>query len=230
MVKFSRQQQRSLQTWTNAQVFNLAAMDMLRCVCDCPILVILLLDSWPSAGTHHNFCDIQMAIQVASFSFACSVELSTLARISAERYLGVARPFHRNAKRWQITISISEVLFCPLVKGSPLAMERPNIQGAVCILPSNASRERKSHKKESKMAKRAGYIIIPFLVVWLPLVTTILINGINFATMQEVEIMSVSIACITSLSNPIMYAAVNPHFRTGFYQLKTMLTFSALCR
>lgn len=38
---------------------------------------------------------------------------------------------------------------------------------------------------------------------------------------QDIEILSVSVACITSLSDPIIYAAVNPQFRTEFYKLKT---------
>lgn len=37
---------------------------------------------------------------------------------------------------------------------------------------------------------------------------------------QDVEILSVSVACITSLSDPIIYAAVNPQFRTEFSRLK----------
>nr|XP_061812953.1 dopamine D2-like receptor [Nerophis lumbriciformis] len=392
--------QKSLQTWTNALVVNLAAVDTLRCVCDCPILLaVLVLDSWPGASTYHGLCDVQ----VASFSFACCVQLSTLACISAERYLGVARPFQSSRRRLRIAMFISltwlsafgvaflsltytkdspvhmrcnslaktqtssydtfgiYILFplwascfglivgfyvgifavvrahnrkifdkgifpvsnrektegkvedrlnepctsqlqqseaespngdsnsvplapttsireekrlsendpriglqstvvlatqkadkaqslewsfmeagaeppngyegaavkssttkpcelgsnheakkqsgqrethdkapcevkvtsinvCaslhvtdpvgPIEKGLSVAVESPNIQGAVCMLPSNTSRERKSKKKESKMAKRAGYIILTFLVFWMPLVTTILINWI----------------------------------------------------
>lgn len=37
---------------------------------------------------------------------------------------------------------------------------------------------------------------------------------------QDVEILSVSVSCITSLSDPIIYAAVNPQFRTEFHRLK----------
>lgn len=37
---------------------------------------------------------------------------------------------------------------------------------------------------------------------------------------QHVEVLSVSVSCITSLSNPIIYAAVNPQFRTEFHRLK----------
>ncbi|KAM7396935.1 hypothetical protein PAMP_019938 [Pampus punctatissimus] len=104
---------------------------------------------------------------------------------------------------------------------------KQNVEGAVCMMPSKASKERANKKKESKMAKRAGYIIITFLLFWLPLITTILLNFVvhknkntQITIIQDVEILSVSVACITSLSDPIIYAAVNPQFRTEFYRLK----------
>ncbi|XP_008281480.1 dopamine D2-like receptor [Stegastes partitus] len=101
-------------------------------------------------------------------------------------------------------------------------------EGAVCMMPSKAGKERASKKKESKMAKRAGYIIITFLLFWLPLIATILMNFVvhnnkntQAKIIQDLEILSVSVACITSLSDPIIYAAVNPQFRTEFNRLKS---------
>ncbi|KAI3371172.1 hypothetical protein L3Q82_023802 [Scortum barcoo] len=101
------------------------------------------------------------------------------------------------------------------------------MEGAVCMMPSKASKERASKKKESQMAKRASYIIITFLLFWLPLITTILVNFVvhknkntQVTIIRDVEILSVSVACLTSLSDPIIYAAVNPQFRTEFYKLK----------
>ncbi|KAM3609839.1 uncharacterized protein V6R79_021038 [Siganus canaliculatus] len=107
---------------------------------------------------------------------------------------------------------------------------KPNVEveGAVCMMPSKANKERVSKKKESKMAKRAGYIIISFLLFWLPLITTVLVNFVvhNNKKMQtylitDLEVLSVSVACITSLSDPIIYAAVNPQFRTEFQRIKS---------
>ena len=47
--------------------------------------------------------------------------------------------------------------------------------------------------------------------------------------MQDVEILSVSLSCVTSLTDPIIYAAVNPQFRTEFDRIrnkvKSALTF-----
>lgn len=40
------------------------------------------------------------------------------------------------------------------------------------------------------------------------------------ALIQDLEILTVSVACVTSLSDPIIYAAVNPQFRTEFDRLR----------
>uniref|UniRef100_UPI0037E9A9C8 D(2) dopamine receptor-like n=1 Tax=Semicossyphus pulcher TaxID=241346 RepID=UPI0037E9A9C8 len=107
------------------------------------------------------------------------------------------------------------------------AKQTMTAEGAVCMMPSRAGKERANKRKESKMAKRAGYIIITFLLFWLPLITTILVNFVVHKNkkppviiVQHVEVLSVSVACITSLSDPIIYAAVNPQFRTEFYRIK----------
>uniref|UniRef100_A0A3B3HDH7 G-protein coupled receptors family 1 profile domain-containing protein n=1 Tax=Oryzias latipes TaxID=8090 RepID=A0A3B3HDH7_ORYLA len=96
------------------------------------------------------------------------------------------------------------------------------MEGAVCMMPSKAGKERARKKKESKMAKRAGYIIITFLLFWLPLIITIMVNCLinRNKNTQNLDVLSVSVACITSLSDPMIYAAVNPQFRSEFYKLK----------
>ncbi|KAJ0069319.1 hypothetical protein NL108_003251, partial [Boleophthalmus pectinirostris] len=106
-----------------------------------------------------------------------------------------------------------------------------NIEGAVCMMPSKSNRERANKKKESKMAKRAGYIIVTFLLFWLPIIITIILNFalhrnkyIQIAVVHDLEVLSVSVTCVTSLSNPIIYAAVNPQFRAEFYRLRNKLT------
>uniref|UniRef100_A0A3P9IZQ0 G-protein coupled receptors family 1 profile domain-containing protein n=1 Tax=Oryzias latipes TaxID=8090 RepID=A0A3P9IZQ0_ORYLA len=98
------------------------------------------------------------------------------------------------------------------------------MEGAVCMMPSKAGKERARKKKESKMAKRAGYIIITFLLFWLPLIITIMVNCLihrnKNTQVSNLDVLSVSVACITSLSDPMIYAAVNPQFRSEFYKLK----------
>ncbi|XP_013872609.1 uncharacterized protein parietopsin [Austrofundulus limnaeus] len=123
----------------------------------------------------------------------------------------------------------------PVVDQMPSPQPDPNneamrLEGAVCIMPSKASKERVRKRKESKLAKRAGYIIITFLLFWLPLLTSILVNLVVHKNrtprkliVQDLEILSVSVTCITSLSDPIIYAAVNPQFRSEFYKLKSSI-------
>ncbi|XP_071375234.1 uncharacterized protein [Centroberyx affinis] len=113
---------------------------------------------------------------------------------------------------------------------APETEQNQEVDGAVCMMPSLANKDRASKKKESKMAKRSGYIVLTFLLFWLPLITTILVNFLvrknksaGMGAIWDVEILSVSVACMTSLSDPIIYAAVNPQFRTEFYRLKNRL-------
>ncbi|KAL3061308.1 hypothetical protein OYC64_009480 [Pagothenia borchgrevinki] len=329
-------QQKSLQNVNNALVVNLAVIDLLRCVIDCPILLTIVIIVNHRGHVHQFICDTQ----VVSFSFSCCIQLLTLASISAERYQAIARPFTTTQRRRRIMVaeqsetkpfkaeqpnpcgtefetklsngdaaaSVKSSTTKPQKVSSNFNTEKPSkervnidevpsemkeasphahssaqlenpeptsvlliepkqdksnnggetlnvstadqgsslppgssnvpeaeatkqdtqVEGAVCMMPSKASRERGSKKKESKMAKRAGYIIITFLLFWLPLIITILINCVvhgnknpQVKVIKEVEILSVSVTCITSLSNPIIYAAVNPQFRTEFYRLKT---------
>ncbi|XP_039551184.1 parietopsin isoform X1 [Pimephales promelas] len=106
--------------------------------------------------------------------------------------------------------------------------EEEEVVGAVCIMPSLAQRERGNAKKESKLAKRSGYIIFTFLIFWIPLIGTVVLNhfyyrngNLTVKVFRELEILTVSLVCMTSLTNPIIYAAVNPQFRTEFHNLKT---------
>ncbi|XP_070763136.1 5-hydroxytryptamine receptor 1D-like [Enoplosus armatus] len=281
--------QKSLQTSNNALVVNLAVIDILRCVIDCPILLTIVVTVYQREHVDELICNTQ----VASFSFSCCIQMLTLACISAERYQAIAQPFKTSQRRRRIMVlipvtwilAIAVAVFCLIyLKDSPVHVrckglwretsssydtfglymlfplwaacfgviigfyarifalvrshnrkifdkeatkQNAEVEGAVCMMPSKASKERANKKKESKMAKRAGYIIITFLLFWLPLITTILVNFVvhknkntQITTMRDVEILSVSVACITSLSDPIIYAAVNPQFRTEFYRLK----------
>ncbi|XP_066561046.1 D(2) dopamine receptor A-like [Amia ocellicauda] len=102
----------------------------------------------------------------------------------------------------------------------------PDLTGAVCMMPSFASKERARKSKESKLAKRSGYIIVTFLALWMPLVVSVLVNFFNYSNRRamlwilEVETFSVAMVCMTSAINPITYAVVNPQFRSEFQQIK----------
>ncbi|XP_026058302.1 uncharacterized protein LOC113043269 [Carassius auratus] len=111
---------------------------------------------------------------------------------------------------------------------APQEEREEEVAGAVCMMPSLAQKERGNAKKESKLAKRSGYIIFTFLIFWIPLIATVVLNhffyqndNLTVEVFRELEVLTVSLVCMTSLTNPIIYAAVNPQFRTEFHNLKT---------
>lgn len=117
--------QKSLQTSNNALVVNLAIIDILRCVIDCPILLIIVMIVYQRGHVDTFICDTQ----VASFSFSCCLQLLTLACISAERYQAIAQPFKTSQRRKRImvlipltwTLAILATVFCLIfVKDSPV--------------------------------------------------------------------------------------------------------------
>ncbi|XP_073687438.1 uncharacterized protein [Garra rufa] len=62
--------------------------------------------------------------------------------------------------------------------------EEEEVAGAVCMMPSLAQRERGNAKKESKLAKRSGYIIFTFLVFWIPLIATVVLNHVFYGNVK----------------------------------------------
>lgn len=94
--------QKSLQTSTNALVVNLAVIDALRCLVDCPVLLTIVITAYRRGRADRLVCDAQ----VASFSFSCCVQLLTLACISAERYQAIAQPFKAAQRRRRVTVLI----------------------------------------------------------------------------------------------------------------------------
>ncbi|XP_065147878.1 uncharacterized protein [Paramisgurnus dabryanus] len=101
-VTWAVYRQKSLQTSNNALLVNLAVIDTLRCVIDCPLLLNIAL----SVRTAKDFGIVFCSAQIASFSLICCVQLFTLGCISAERYQAVARPFKNAERRKRITVSI----------------------------------------------------------------------------------------------------------------------------
>ncbi|KAM9376042.1 uncharacterized protein KZ484_008579 [Pholidichthys leucotaenia] len=119
--------QKSLQTSINALVVNLAVIDFLRCVIDCPILLTIVVSVHQRRHVYSFICDTQMA----SFSFSCCIQLLTLACISAERYHAIAQPFKASQRKRRIkalipltwTLAILVAIFCLIfLKDSPVHM------------------------------------------------------------------------------------------------------------
>lgn len=94
--------QKSLQTWNNALLVNLAVIDILRCAVDCPILLTIVTTVYQGGHMDELICNAQ----VASFSFSCCLQLLTLACISAERYQAIAQPFKTSQRRKRIIVLI----------------------------------------------------------------------------------------------------------------------------
>ncbi|XP_038872940.1 parietopsin [Salvelinus namaycush] len=179
-------------------------------------------------GLEELLCDTQ----VASFSFSCCIQLLTLACISMERHQAITHPFKITQRRRRILVwipltwMVEETVAAIPVPETPAAKQCLEVEGGVCMMPSFANKEH-AKKKESKLAKRSGYIILTFLIFWMPLIVMMLANvfcnrnrNFRMGTAQNLEILSVSVACMTSASNPITYAVVNPQFRTEFYYLR----------
>ena len=93
--------QKSLRTWNNALLVNLAVIDIFRCAIDCPILLAIILNN-QQGYVDGLLCDAQ----VVSFSFSFCIQLLTLAGISAERYQAIARPFQTKERRTRVLIMI----------------------------------------------------------------------------------------------------------------------------
>ena len=96
--------QKTLRTWNNALLVNLAVVDFLRCAVDCPIILVIALTVHLRGRADAAICDLQMA----SFSFSCCIQLVTLACISAERYQAIAHPFKIAERKRRI------IFFIPL--------------------------------------------------------------------------------------------------------------------
>lgn len=126
--------QKSLQTSTNALVVNLAVIDLLRCLLDCPVLLTIVITAYQSGRSNHLVCDTQLV----SFSFSSCIQLLILACISAERYQAIAQPFKTTQRRIRIMvlIPVTWILaivvagFCLMfVKDSPVHMRCKGLQG-----------------------------------------------------------------------------------------------------
>ncbi|XP_067090282.1 alpha-1D adrenergic receptor-like [Osmerus mordax] len=129
--------QKSLRTWNNALLVNLAVIDIFRCAIDCPILLAIVLTN--QQGYVGLLCDAQ----VVFFSFSFCLQLLTLAGISAERYQAIAHPFQTKERRRRVlimipftwSIAILVAVFClTSLKDSPVYVQCRGL--GVEILPS----------------------------------------------------------------------------------------------
>lgn len=101
-VAWAVRSQKSLQTSNNALLVNLAVIDFIRCVVDCPLILAIFLNGDSVDKIGFSLCNAQFA----SFAITCCVQLLTLASISAERYQAIAHPFQTTERRKRVMIWI----------------------------------------------------------------------------------------------------------------------------
>ncbi|XP_062922513.1 cholecystokinin receptor-like [Mobula hypostoma] len=106
---------------------------------------------------------------------------------------------------------------------SSLNADAPNIMGAVCLF-TGKSREPAKKKMEGKLAKRFGYIMLTFLVCWMPLVTVLLLSMFLRSSMPlllEIQTPAMALSCIPAAVNPFIYTKLNQHFRSEIQRAVT---------
>ncbi|XP_042198171.1 gonadotropin-releasing hormone receptor-like [Callorhinchus milii] len=102
----------------------------------------------------------------------------------------------------------------------------PDIVGAVCLITAR-SRENARKRVEGKLGKRFGYIILTFLIFWVPLITILLLNVFlqnDFSLdplLLELETLAVALTCVPAAVNPFVYTVVNQHFHAEIQQIVT---------
>ncbi|XP_013794537.1 uncharacterized protein LOC106478531 [Limulus polyphemus] len=105
----------------------------------------------------------------------------------------------------------------------PLLIERSHsnensIYQEICLGAKNNC-ERGKRKMETQTAKRAGYIIASFVLLWLPQpLTTFLENSVftDVAHAHNIQMFTVSVATFSAAMNPIVYGLAIKQFRATF--------------
>lgn len=102
---------KSLQTFNNALLVNLAASDLLKCSVDTPLLLFSFLCYGKDSQVSVSMCTLQQ------FTYAlCScVQLLTLVSISVERFQAIAFPFQTERRRVRVRLWILSIWACGLI-------------------------------------------------------------------------------------------------------------------
>ncbi|XP_072886294.1 5-hydroxytryptamine receptor 1A-beta-like [Hemitrygon akajei] len=111
---------------------------------------------------------------------------------------------------------------CRAVSVKDCVASPPNIMGAVCLF--SKSREPAKKRMEGKLAKRFGYIMLTFLVCWMPLVTVMLLNIFwrnSVPLLLEIQTPAMALSCIPAAVNPFIYTKLNQHFHSEIQQAVT---------
>ncbi|TSN76528.1 Neuropeptide FF receptor 2 [Bagarius yarrelli] len=93
---------KSLRTGSNALLVNLAAGDLIRCLVDSPVFLVVLVLRERNARSGSALCRVQ---QLTYLLCSCA-QLLTLAAISVERFQTIAFPFNPEKRKGRIWIWI----------------------------------------------------------------------------------------------------------------------------
>ncbi|XP_078098044.1 5-hydroxytryptamine receptor 1D-like [Mustelus asterias] len=121
--------------------------------------------------------------------------------------------------------SMNDCASFPPENGVP---DAPNIVGAVCLLTSK-SRECVKKRMEGKLAKRFGYIILTFLVFWVPLVIVLLLTvllqdgTLERPLLLEFQTLGVALTCVPAAVNPFIYTMLNQQFHSEIGKILSRL-------
>ncbi|XP_029975528.1 D(4) dopamine receptor-like [Salarias fasciatus] len=112
--------------------------------------------------------------------------------------------------------------------GAAAPRRSPEIVGAVCLLTPGA-RERGKKRVEGRLAQRFGYIIIAFMLFWVPMVVILLINVVAWRDrlLIELETSAVVLTCVQAAVDPLLYTFVTKQFRSELSKMLSALKLRA---
>ncbi|CAN9515555.1 unnamed protein product [Ophioblennius macclurei] len=108
--------------------------------------------------------------------------------------------------------------------GGDALRRSPEIVGAVCLLTPGA-RERGKKRVEGRLAQRFGYVIIAFMLFWVPMVVILLINVFSWQDrlLMELETSAVVLTCVQAAVDPLLYTFVTKQFRSELSKMLSAL-------
>ena len=110
------------------------------------------------------------------------------------------------------------------IEGTVVSASATNeIAGSVCVI-NQKSRERGRRKMEARTAKRSAGVIGSFLLCWLlfPIVVILrqhLQKVDSIQKMNDIQMVAITLATMTTALNPIVYGLVNKQFRTEYMKI-----------
>ncbi|XP_072537716.1 D(3) dopamine receptor-like [Salminus brasiliensis] len=107
----------------------------------------------------------------------------------------------------------------------------PGIVGAVCVLTPKA-KELGKKRLEGKLAKRLGYIITAVVLLWLPLVLSLVLQEFVDCAKScdwllcDLYSSALVVSCVPAAVDPLIYTLLQRHFRT---QLRNLFSAKPHC-